>query len=102
MNAWSYPIDTFAKNPIVTFKEIKTTYTKVEVKAHTKRDRILLSIPEWINTILTYLLIYQLFKILQIASKVENLMAFALPVSVRSPSHVGRSRNVPQAGGSSR
>ena len=65
LSSWSYPPDTFATNPIITFKEIKTTYTKVEVKAHTKRDRILLSIPEWINTILTYLLIYQLFKILE-------------------------------------
>ncbi len=63
LNSFSYPLDTFVTNPIITFKNIKITYANVEVKAHTKRDRILLSIPEWINKIFTFLLLFQLFKI---------------------------------------
>ncbi len=64
LDRYSYPIDTFVTNPIITFKDIKPTYANVEVKANNQRDRILLSIPEWINRILTLLLIFQLFKIL--------------------------------------
>lgn len=64
LNSWSYPIDTFVFNPIITFRNIKPTYANVEVKASSKRDRILLSIPEWINRLLTFLMMYQLLKIL--------------------------------------
>jgi Protein of unknown function (DUF2975) len=68
----SYPVDTFVTNPIITFKDVKTTYANIEVKASYKRDRILLSIPEWINRILTLLLIFQLFKVL--GNVIENIV----------------------------
>ncbi len=67
-----YPIDTFVTNPIISFKDVKSTYANVEVKASYKRDRILLSIPEWINRVLTLLLLYQLFKVL--GNVVENIV----------------------------
>jgi Protein of unknown function (DUF2975) len=73
LDSYAYPIDTFATNPIIAFKDIKTTYANVEVKAYSKRDRILLSIPEWINRILTFLLLYQLFKIFK---NIQNDVVF--------------------------
>lgn len=72
LDSYGYPIDTFVINPIITFKDVQPTYANVEVKAHSKRDRILLSIPEWINRVFTLLLLYQLFKVL--GNVIENIV----------------------------
>ena len=64
LDSYSYPADTFAKNSIIMFKDVKSTYANVEVKANNKRDRILLAIPEWIKRILVFLLMFQFYKIL--------------------------------------
>ena len=69
LDSYSYPVDTFVTNPIVTFQNIKTTYANVEVKANSKRDRILLSIPEWIKRVFILLLIFQLYKVLENVTK---------------------------------
>ncbi len=53
------------KNPIIQVKSIHSIKGVVEVKAYTKRDRILLSLPEWVEKILTILLVFQLFQILK-------------------------------------
>ena len=59
------PRDSLKKNPILQVKSINSIRGLIEVNASTKRDRILLSFPEWIDKILTILLVYQLVQILK-------------------------------------
>lgn len=59
------PRDSLKKNPIIQVTSINSIKGLIEVNASTKRDRILLSLPEWIDKILVILLIYQFLKMLK-------------------------------------
>jgi hypothetical protein len=59
------PRDSLKKNPFFQVESINSVKGFIEVNASTKRDRIFLSLPEWIDKILVILLIYQFLRILK-------------------------------------
>lgn len=63
------PSASLKKNPIIYVKSINSIRGIIEVNTSTKRDRILLSLPEWIDKILAILLIYQFLKLLKNVKK---------------------------------